>query len=104
MQTVTCPSENCNLPAPRNFESDEAGLEEVVLCSGAGEILFTWQCKSLERRLRLMEQIGQQAEQLRDCVRGGRFDRLEIHSRQSRIICQVLPDRRLFVRSVEGAP
>ena len=54
--------------------------------------------------MRLMDQVDQQAQQLQNIVKQGRFDRIEILSRLGRIICQVLPDRRLFVRSVEDNP
>ena len=62
-------------------------------------MLFEWDCKSLERRLRLLEQIEQQAAQLSQLAPIGRLDRLEILSADGRIVCQVRPDRRLFVRA-----
>jgi CheY-like chemotaxis protein len=74
-------------------------IEEVVLCSGAGEVLYEWESKSLELRLRLLEQIEQQATQLSSLAPLGRFDRLEIMTADGRIVCQVQPDRRLFVRT-----
>jgi CheY-like chemotaxis protein len=74
-------------------------IEETVLCSGAGEVLHEWQTKSLELRLRLMDQVEQQAAQLSSLAPVGRFDRLEILTPEGRILCQVQPDRRLFVRS-----
>ena len=73
-------------------------IEEIVLCSGAGEVLYEWETKSLELRLRLLEQIEQQATQLGGLAPLGRFDRLEILTPEERIVCQVQPDRRLFVR------
>ena len=73
-------------------------IEEIVLCSGAGEVLYEWETKSLELRLRLLEQIEQQAMQLGGLAPLGRFDRLEILTPEDRIVCQVQPDRRLFVR------
>jgi len=73
-------------------------IEEIVLCSGAGEVLYEWQTESLELRLRLLEQIEQQATQLGSLAPVGRFDRLEILTPEGRIVCQVQPDRRLFVR------
>ena len=75
-------------------------IEEIVLCSGAGEVLYEWESKSLELRLRLLDQIEQQATQLSGLAPVGRFDRLEILTTEGRIVCQVQPDRRLFVRSV----
>jgi CheY-like chemotaxis protein len=74
-------------------------IEEIVLCSGAGEVLYEWESKSLELRLRLLEQIEQQAAQLSSLAPVGRFDRLEILTAEGRIVCQVQPDRRLFVRT-----
>ncbi len=82
----------------------EVRIEEMVLCSGAGEVLYEWQAKSLELRLRLLEQIEQQATQLSTLAPVGRFDRLEVLTPEGRIICQVQPDRRLFVRSAGTAP
>jgi CheY-like chemotaxis protein len=77
----------------------EVRIEEIVLCAGAGEVLYEWETKSLELRLRLLEQIEQQATQLSGLAPVGRFDRLEILTPEGRIVCQVQPDRRLFVRS-----
>ena len=79
-------------------------IEEIVLCSGAGEVLHEWESKSLELRLRLLEQVEQQAVQLGGLASVGRFDRLEILTAEGRIVCQVQPDRRLFVRSAGRQP
>jgi CheY-like chemotaxis protein len=78
-------------------------IEEVVLCSGTGEVLYEWESKSLELRLRLLGQVEQHAAQLSAGAPVGRFDRLEILTSDGRIICQVQPDRRLLVRSA-GMP
>jgi hypothetical protein len=85
-------------PAP-----SQVRIEEIVLCSGTGEVLYEWQSKSLELRLRLLEQIEQQASQLSSLAPVGRFDRMEILTPEGRIVCQVQPDRRLFVRRA-GTP
>jgi hypothetical protein len=79
-------------------------IEEIVLCSGAGEVIFDWQCKSLSARQRLLDQIEQQAQQLARLIPVGRFDRLEIVTPETRAVCQVHPDRRLFVRSNASEP
>ena len=78
-------------------------IEEIILCSGAGEVLYDWASRSLELRLRLLEHIEQQAAEVVTLAPLGRFDRLEILSPEDRIVCQVQPDRRLFVRSVGSA-
>ena len=82
----------------REVSLGQLRIEEIVLCSGAGEVLYEWESKSLELRLRLLEQIEQQATQLSSLAPVGRFDRLEILTAEGRIVCQVQPDRRLFVR------
>jgi len=78
-------------------------IEEIVLCSGTGEVLYEWESESLELRLRLLEQVEQQAAQLGGLAPVGHFDRLEILTPEGRIVCQVQPDRRLFVRRA-GTP
>jgi hypothetical protein len=51
--------------------------------------------------MQLLEQIGQQAGEISSLAPTGRFNRLEIQTAEARIVCQVQPDRRLFVRSAE---
>jgi CheY-like chemotaxis protein len=77
-------------------------IQEVALCSGAGELLYEWQCPQLAARLRLLEEIENRAAQASVLAPLGRFDRLEILTAQDRAICQVQPDRRLFVRSARS--
>jgi hypothetical protein len=100
-------------PAPQPVSAAESsprdgGLRilETVLYSGSGEVLYEWECKSLENRGRLLEQIEQQAAEVSALAPVGRFDRLEILAPDGRIVCQVQPNMRLFVRSaaLESAP
>lgn len=80
----------------------EVEIEEFLLCSGAGNILCEWGCKRVEGRQKLLEQIEHQARQLSESVKVGTFDRLEITTLRGRILCQVQPQRRIFVRSTRG--
>lgn len=77
--------------------------EEVILCSGAGEVLYEWQSPALKSRLALLAQLEQQAADLNGILPLGRFDRLEIRSETDRVVCQVQPHMRLFVRSARPA-
>ncbi len=79
---------------------DRVRIQETVLCSGAGEVLYQWECKSLEGRVRLLEQVEQQAAEVSNLAPVGRFDRLEILARDGRFVCQVQPHMRLLVNSV----
>jgi hypothetical protein len=91
-EPVTAPSP----PGP----PDRVRVQETVLCSGAGEVLYEWECKSLEGRVRLLEQVEQQAAEVSNLAAVGRFDRLEIMTRDGRFVCQVQPHMRLLVHSV----
>ena len=44
-------------------------------------------------------EVSRQLVQLSSMARVGRFDRLEVLTPDGRIVCQVRPDRRVFVRS-----
>lgn len=77
-------------------------IEEIVLCSGPGDVLYSWQCQSPEARLSLLDQIETQAAQISSAAPVGCLDRLEIHTGGEKIICQIRPDRRLYVRSSGG--
>jgi HEAT repeat protein len=89
-----------NQPLPESQgNANLARIAEMLLCSGTGEILFESGCDS-ENRALLLRQIEQQSSQLAALAPMGAFDRLEIMAQQGRIICQVQPDRQIFVRSV----
>jgi len=80
---------------------DRVSIEEVVLCSGAGELLYESGSKSVEGRLRLLAQVEQQAAQVSSLLPTGRFDRFETLTTSGRVVCRVQPNMRLFVRSAK---
>lgn len=84
------------------IETSPVQIEEVLLCSGTGEVLHDWQCKSPDQRLALLELAGLHGAQIAAAGMFGRFERLEIRSKEDRSICHVRLDRRLFVRSSGG--
>jgi CheY-like chemotaxis protein len=88
-------------------EPEPAGLveiQEVVLCSGSGEVLYEWACPSIEDRVRLLGRVEQQAAQVSSVAPVGRFDRLEILTNDERIVCRIQSHLRLFVRRAGGSP
>lgn len=74
-------------------------IEEILLSSSAGNVLYQWQCPFPEQRLELIAQIARQAEQLGGLIPAGRFERAEILTKDGRIVCQVQSHRQLLVRS-----
>jgi CheY-like chemotaxis protein len=87
---------------PRPAPPGEVRIRETVLCSGAGEVLYEWECKALQGRVRLLEQVEQQAEEISNLAPVGRFDRVEVIAREGRFVCHVQPHMRLLVHSVEA--
>jgi len=80
-------------------------IEEVVICSGQGAVLYEWHCKDVTSRLKLFQHIAQQAERLNQLHSFGRFDRLELSGPQGRAVAQVQNDRRVLVRATRpGEP
>lgn len=79
-------------------------IEEVLLCSGQGEVLYEWQCGRTEARIGLLEFISQKAWQLSVHLPVGHFERLEFHGDHGRVVAQIRSDRGLFVRSAQDAP
>lgn len=83
-------------PAP---SLERAEVEEILLCSGAGELLYEQGVRSLDRRLKLFSQVEEQGAHLSRLLPAGRFERLEIATPDGRYVCQVQPHVRLLVRT-----
>ena len=87
-------------PAPAERS---ARIDEVVVCSARGEVLYEWQCPSIGDRIGFMEFLSQRSAQLGEGLNLGDFDRLEMESVDLRILAQVRQDRGVFVRISKGA-
>jgi len=74
-------------------------IEELVLCSGTGEVLDEWHCQALDQRVQFLEQLRQQTAQISGLLPVGRFDRLEIVLPRGRIVCDLQVNRRVFLRT-----
>jgi len=74
-------------------------IEEVLLSSSAGEVLYQWKCESIESRLDLFKQIEQQAMQNSKGSPSGRFHRVSMDRGNSRVLIQIQPTFKLLVRS-----
>jgi CheY-like chemotaxis protein len=74
-------------------------IEEVLLCSSAGEVLYQWKCESLEARLDLFKKLEEQASEASKGTPSGRFHRVSMDTGASRLQLQIQPTFRLLVRS-----
>jgi hypothetical protein len=80
-----------------------ARIDEIVLCSGAGEVIFEMNCASCEDRRAMLKYLHEQVEELAGLAPTGAFDRLQVTMEGDRFVFQVRPDRRLLVRTTTGA-
>lgn len=74
-------------------------IEETLLCSRAGEVLYQWKCDSIEKRLELFKSLEEQAMQAAKGTPSGRFHRVSMDVGPSRIVVQIQPAYKLLVRS-----
>ncbi len=76
-----------------------ARTEEIVLCSGSGELLFDMNCAARDDRRALLQFLHDQVQELAGLAPTGAFDRLQVTMQGDRFLFQVLSDRRLLVRT-----
>lgn len=86
-------------PEPAPEPAANRKIEEIVLCSGAGELLYEWQSKTVDHRIQLLELLSNIATSLARTPMLQRGDRIEVESPQDRAVLLIEPDRRLFVRA-----
>ena len=97
---VTRPAPVAPEPEPPPEAPAARKIEEIVLCSATGELLYEWQPKNVDRRIQLLDLISNIAVSLAKTPPLTRGERLEIESPESRVVLLIQPDRRIFVQSV----
>jgi hypothetical protein len=90
-------------PVPSQAKAAPARIEEVLICSGDGEVLYEWQCQNTEERINFLEAMSQKSRQLAQGLELGLFDRLELETAHTRLIAQVRNDRGILVRLRQSA-
>src|SRR6266545_1922934 len=90
-------------PAPRPAERRRPNIDEVLICSTQGDVLYEWQCADANARIRFLQFLSQKSWQLRQGLPLGHFQRLEMEGLNNRVVTHIDPDRALFVR-VTRAP
>lgn len=90
-------------PAPRPAETRRPNIDEVLICSTQGDVLYEWQCADANARIRFLQFLSQKSWQLRQGLPLGHFQRLEMEGLNNRVVTHIDPDRALFVR-VTRAP
>jgi len=73
-------------------------IDEILVASPQGDVLYEWQCQHATERIRFLEFVSQRARQLSQGLPLGDFDRLEMEGAETRAVTQVQPDRTVFAR------
>lgn len=87
-------------PEPPPEVSVARKVEEIVLCSATGELLYEWQPKNVDRRIQLLDLISNIALSFAKTPLLARGERLEVEAPESRVVLLIQPDRRIFIQSV----
>jgi hypothetical protein len=96
------------VPPPGAFIPPATGsrpsrIDELVVCSNTGDVLYEWQCANNGDRISFLEFLSQKSLQLGEGLNLGAFDRLEMEGEQTRVVAQVKADRGIFLRATKGA-
>jgi CheY-like chemotaxis protein len=74
-------------------------IEEMLICSAQGEVLYEWQCPSKELWVNFFEFISQRGQRLGQSLPLGDFDRLEVESGGARAVVIISHERGVLVKS-----
>jgi len=86
-------------PKPPPVDNFRPTIDEMLICSTQGDVLYEWQCADANARIRFLQFLSQKSWQMRQGLPIGHFQRLEIESPKNRIVTRIDPDRALFVRT-----
>jgi hypothetical protein len=89
-------------PAPASAPSGPSDgarprIDEMLVASPHGEVLYLWQCTQPGERIRFLEFVSQRARQLAQGLPLGAFNRLEAESGTTRAVTQMQTDRTIFI-------
>src|SRR5579863_2689341 len=63
---------------PPPVGSRPARIDEMVICTAKGEVVYDWQCRNVGDRISFLEFLSQKSVQLGEGLNLGGFDRLEM--------------------------
>jgi CheY-like chemotaxis protein len=85
-------------------EEPPCKVEEIVLCSPTGELLYEWQTKMMEKRIQQIAQVEQVSEILSQLLHWQRGDRLELEVPDGRMILMSQLEGRALIRTSSQRP
>jgi CheY-like chemotaxis protein len=106
----TAPSQSNRMGSPHELraalsetmtptEARGVSIEEALLCSSAGEVLYQWKCESIENRLELFKKLELGTMMAAKGTPSGRFHRVSMDTGNSRVLVLIQPTFKLLLRS-----
>ena len=74
-------------------------IEEALLCSSAGEVLYQWKCEAIESRIDLFKKLERGAMLAAKGTPSGRFHRVSMDVGNGRVLVLIQPTFKLLLRS-----
>ncbi len=74
-------------------------VDELLICSAQGQVLYSWQCRNQERWINFFEFISQRGQRLAQLLPVGEFDRLEVESGGARAVVIISDEHGVLVKS-----
>lgn len=74
-------------------------IDELLVCSAQGEVIYEWQCPNQDLWLNFFEFISQRGQRLAQALPVGGFDRLEVESGSARAVVIISPEQGVMVKS-----
>ena len=78
-------------------------VDEVLVCSAQGEVLYEWQCAHTDLWVNFFEFISQRGQRLAQVLPLGEFNRLEILSGGVRAVVIIANERGVLVKTRRAA-
>lgn len=102
---ATTPAPSSQEPTPVKTEDERPTfVDEVLLCSPQGDVIYEWQCKDPTGRINFLEFLSQKRRQFGPALGFGAFDRLEILTSQMKVVAQLQADCGVYVRTSKATP
>lgn len=93
VQSIASPS------APRSQDERRNQVDEIVVCSPEGDVIYEWQSVDTEKRIGFLEFLSKKSQQLGSGLNFGKFERLEVLTVKSKIVAQLQPDCGVLIRT-----
>jgi CheY-like chemotaxis protein len=79
-------------------------VDEVLVCSAEGDVLYNWQCAHPDLWVNFFEFVSQRGRRLTQALPLGGFNRLEIQSGTARAVVIISDERGVLVKTRREAP